>query len=160
MSVSEAQKPGFLVRMFPYTWQYYQTHFCSLTRFAMVYKPFPTLLACCPATARSNRNPFFSCKEKKGFEICLAVFENALQKSLRSWVQVCISLCCWSRQSHACHLPERCLKKEPSSGGAFDLTWLLLKNTRQRIKGEGRSRRILGAEVTNPTNLQLIFLIF
>jgi len=48
----------------------------------MVYKPFPTLLACCPATARSNRNPFFSCKEKKGFEICLAVFENTFQKSL------------------------------------------------------------------------------
>ena len=42
----------------------------------MVYKPFPTLLACCHATARSNRTFFFSCKEKKGFEMCLASFET------------------------------------------------------------------------------------
>ena len=31
----------------------------------------------------------------------------------------------------------------------FYLTWVLLKNTRQRTKEEGRSRRILRAEVTN-----------
>ena len=31
----------------------------------------------------------------------------------------------------------------------FDLTWILLKNTRQRTEGEGRSWRILRAEVTD-----------
>ena len=69
----------------------------------MVYNPFPILLACCHATARSNETFFFSVVRRRKFEICLAFCQKTCKYlSLRPYPVLGTSLFRFSRLCPRC----------------------------------------------------------
>ena len=58
-------------------------------RYGLQASPFPTLLACCHLTARSNRTFFFSCKDKKRFEFAWQASKRLTEKAVAPGALLC-----------------------------------------------------------------------